>query len=49
MEVKYQTQVTSGDLVPLKSFKGGVVVSRDILEERGGRAIVPLEIFLALV
>lgn len=49
VEVKYQTRVTSGDLVPLRSFKGGLVVSRDVLETRGGRAIVPLEVFLALV
>ena len=49
VEVKYQTRVTSGDLVPLKSFKGGLVVSRDTLEARGARAIVPLEVFLALV
>ncbi len=49
VEVKYQTRITSGDLVPLKSFRGGIVVSRDVLEVRGGRAIVPLEVFLALV
>jgi len=49
VEVKYQSRVTSGDLVPLRSFKGGVVVSRDTLETRNGRAIVPVEVFLALV
>ncbi len=49
VEVKYQTRVTSGDMVPLKSFKGGLVVSRDTLEARSGRAIVPLEVFLVLV
>lgn len=49
VEVKYQSRVTSGDLAPLRSFRGGVVVSRDTLEARSGRAIVPAEVFLALV
>ena len=49
VEVKYQSRITSGDLVPLRSFQGGVIVSRDTLEERRGRAIVPVEVFLALV
>ena len=49
VEVKYQTRVTSSDLAPLRSFRGGLVVSRDTLEERSGRAVVPLELFLVLV
>lgn len=48
VEVKYQGSISGGDVAGLRSFRGGVVVSRDTMETRHGHAIIPAELFLAL-
>ena len=48
VEVKYQQHISGSDLAGLRSFRGGVLVSKDVLEERNGHAIVPAHMFLAL-
>jgi predicted AAA+ superfamily ATPase len=55
IEVKFQERVTREDLYPLADFrkvtatKGGIVLSRDILEKRDGCSIVPASTFLLLI
>jgi hypothetical protein len=55
MEVKFQDSVSRENLYPLADFRkvsstrGGIVVSKDLLEKRDGYSIVPASIFLLLV
>lgn len=55
IEVKFQERVTREDLYPLADFRkvsatrGGIVLSKDILEKRDGYSIVPASIFLLLI
>lgn len=49
VEVKYQRSISDGDARNLRPFKGGVLVSQDVLKESHGHAVVPLELFLYLI
>jgi len=55
IEVKFQEQIAKEDMYPLADFrkvtgtKGGIVLSKDMLEKRNGYSIVPVSTFLLLV
>jgi len=55
IEVKFQEQIVREDLYPLADFrkvsgtKGGIILSKDILEKRDGYSIVPVSTFLLLI
>jgi len=55
IEVKFQEQIAKEDMYPLADFrkvtgtKGGIILSKDMLEKRNGYSIVPVSTFLLLV
>ncbi|OIN97659.1 hypothetical protein AUJ66_02445 [Candidatus Desantisbacteria bacterium CG1_02_38_46] len=47
IETKYQSHISGSDLLTMRNtFKKGLVVSRDVLEEKNGIRIIPASLFL---